>query len=63
MKVDNLIGRLTSLRKQHGNVDVVISDGYAGAYYQGEFEIVAFVEPDGTLIDIGIGGLNTGENE
>lgn len=54
MLVDEMIARLSELRGQMGNVEVLITDGYQARCYRGQYSIERF-DYQGSFIDIGIG--------
>ena len=57
MMIDQMIKELQAVRKEHGNVPVLIVDGYNCRFYSGEYEIKAFAADGIVSVDIGIGGL------
>ena len=55
MNVKDLIA---ALQQFPDDLEVTITDGYAGSLYAGAFEIKLFDEGEGKLaVDIGVGGL------
>lgn len=57
MKVSTMISELQYLKDRLGDVDVLISDGWRGYWYSGNYRIARWDNEDGEpLIDIGIGG-------
>lgn len=54
MKVSELIEKLNKFSQ---DMDVKITDGYQGFFYEGDFDIQLFEDVDNTsFVDIGIGG-------
>jgi hypothetical protein len=63
VKASKLIEKVAALIAEHGDLDVIISDGYMGYFYRGvpgnDYEVVLWRDKDNDdeeLIDIGIGG-------
>ena len=57
MKVSTMISELQYLKDKLGDVEVLISDGWRGYMYSGNYRIVRWDNEDGQpLVDIGIGG-------
>ena len=59
MRVKDLIKQLKALEKQHGNLQVSITDGFEMVIYQGDFGVELYEGSDCKMIDIGIGGTKT----
>lgn len=56
MKVSTMISELQYLKDKLGDVEVLISDGFRGYMYSGNYRIARWDNEDGEpLIDIGIG--------
>lgn len=57
MRITEMIERLTALRTELGDVEVLVTDGFNAECYRGDYEIIKWQEDDGTMtVDIGIGG-------
>lgn len=56
MKISELVFKLLEVQKEHGDLDVEITDGYRYLFYKGEFSIEVFKEGDYKFLDLGIGG-------
>ena len=57
MKVSTMISELQHMKDELGDVEVLISDGWRGYMYSGNYRIVRWDNADGQpLVDIGIGG-------
>ena len=57
MRLTEMINQLMAMRVAHGDVEVLITDGHNAACYRGDYEIIEWLDDDGTLcVDIGIGG-------
>lgn len=57
MRITEMIERLTALRTELGDVEVLVTDGFNAECYRGNYEIIKWQEDDGTMtVDIGIGG-------
>jgi hypothetical protein len=57
MKISEMIAQLNVLRDELGDVEVLVTDGYNAACYRGSYDIVKWIEDDGSVVvDIGIGG-------
>lgn len=56
MKVSTMISELQYLKDKLGDVEVLISDGFRGYMYSGNYKITRWDNSDGTpFVDIGIG--------
>ena len=54
---------IEKLQKFPQDLEVVITDGFRGEFFEGDFEVQLFDDLDGTqLVDIGIGGCNVNVN-
>lgn len=53
MKLSDMISELTTLKGDVGDVEVLISDGFRGYFYRGNYTIQRF---GNAFVDIGIGG-------
>ena len=57
MRITEMIERLTALRTELGDVEVLVTDGFNAECYRGNYEIIKWQDDDGTMtVDIGIGG-------
>jgi hypothetical protein len=58
MKVSTMISELQHMQDRLGDIEVLISDGWRGYFYSGNYRIGRWEdEEEGqTFIDIGIGG-------
>jgi hypothetical protein len=56
MKLSSMISELTQLKAELGDVEVLISDGFRGYFYSGNYRIVRFDTENQVYADIGIGG-------
>lgn len=55
MQLSSMISQLQQMKDKLGDVEVLISDGWAARYYRGNFRISRW--DDGLpFVDIGIGG-------
>jgi hypothetical protein len=59
MRISAMIAQLQTQLDQLGDVEVLITDGYACTCYRGEYAISAWEDDNGKMsVDIGIGGCN-----
>ena len=59
MRVTELIEKLTAMKRQLGDVEVLITDGFDCRGYRGDFLVQEWHDFEGTgemTVDIGIGG-------
>ena len=56
MKISEMIEKLQNIQNEFGDVEVLVTDGYQGIFYSGEYEIKAFTDNGIVSVDIGIGG-------
>jgi len=64
MKVSTMISELQHLKDKLGDVDVLVSDGWRGYFYSGNYRIVRWNNSDNTpFVDIGIGGCMYEDSE
>ena len=57
MKLSSMISELQRMKDELGDVEVLISDGWRGYMYSGNYRIVRWDNSDNTpFVDIGIGG-------
>lgn len=62
MKISDMISELSMLKAEIGDAEVLISDGWAGLHYRGNYRIVRWNDENGTpCVDIGIGGCREPE--
>ena len=62
MKIDEFISKLIEIESEHGNLEVLITDGYEAVGYRGDFVIQLYPDFDQTkYVDIGLGGLKEHE--
>lgn len=52
MRINEMIERLTALRDELGDVEVLVTDGFDARCYSGSYDIVEWKG----IVDIGIGG-------
>ena len=59
MKTLELVEQLLKIYKQHGDVEVLMTDGYNVQCYRGDYQVQAWQDDNGIwTADIGIGGCN-----
>jgi hypothetical protein len=63
MKLSSMISELTQLKAELGDVEVLISDGFRGYFYSGNYRIVRFDNENQAYADIGIGGCLEEDSE
>jgi hypothetical protein len=57
MKISELVSELEAIAAQHGDVEVLISDGFDFHFYRGAFVVNAWKDDNGEYCaDIGVGG-------
>ena len=57
MRITEMIERLSALRTELGDVEVLVTDGFNAECYRGSYEIIKWQDDDGVMtVDIGIGG-------
>lgn len=57
MKINELIAKLQAIHDNHGDVEVLITDGFNSRCYRGDYAVESWVDDDGKMtVDIGIGG-------
>lgn len=58
MRITEMIERLTALRTELGDVEVLVTDGFNAECYRGNYTIESWWEDDlgQWCVDIGIGG-------
>lgn len=56
MKLSDMISELTTLKGELGDVEVLISDGFNGSFYRGNYTVQRININGDTFVDIGIGG-------
>lgn len=56
MKITEMIAALQKLQDKHGDMEVLVTDGFDARCYRGNYEIVAWDEDGVMCADIGIGG-------
>lgn len=56
MKVSELVAKLLKFPE---DMEVLISDGYVGNFYSGNYDVLEYKDEDNqSYVDIGIGGLS-----
>lgn len=61
MTLSEMIAKLSDIQTRVGDVEVLITDGFACRCYNGDYEIVKYISEMGeTFVDIGIGGCDEG---
>lgn len=62
MNLSSMISELQQMKDALGDAEVLISDGWAGLHYRGNYRIVRWNDENGTpCVDIGIGGCREPE--
>lgn len=56
MKISDVVAALEKIQREHGDVEVLVTDGFDARCYRGEYEIRAWDEDGVMCADIGIGG-------
>ena len=57
MRTTEMIAELQALVDEHGDCELLVTDGYQAECYRGDFATELFVDCNGyKFIDIGIGG-------
>lgn len=62
MKASEMVEHLNDLIEEHGDLEVIISDGYRGNFYSGnddnDFDVGFYSHNGKNNIDIGVGGCD-----
>jgi hypothetical protein len=59
MTVSEMIAKLSIMQEKHGDLELLIVDGFNAVCYRGDYKVGFFSdENDVKSIDIGIGGLD-----
>jgi prefoldin subunit 5 len=63
MKLSSMIAELQQMKDDLGDVEVLISDGFRGYFYAGNYSIVRFDNENQVYVDIGIGSCLEEDSE